>query len=106
MPAAWEGRKPHRPLTARQGPRHLGGVGGEIVGSLSLRSLAEGGKRGVALFIYLLKPVPEIVGEVLREWKSTAASASLHLRKCFTEGLRARSYCSVPRVVLRAVSRD
>ena len=62
MPAAWEGRKPHRPLTARQGPRHLGGVGGEIVGSLSLRSLAEGGKRGVALFIYLLKPVPEIVG--------------------------------------------
>lgn len=91
MPAALEGRNPHRPLTARQRLRHLGGVGGEIVGSLSLRSLAEGGQRGAGLFMYSLKPVPEIVGEVLTEWKSTAASASLHLCKCFTEGLRARS---------------
>lgn len=56
------------------------------MGSLSLRSVAEGGKRGAGLFIYCLKPVPEIVGEVLTEWKSTAASALLHLCKCFTEG--------------------
>lgn len=88
MSAAWEGRSQRRPLPAL-----------EVLQGEPWARCHRGAwwrRAGMGLVVtYFLKLVLEIVGEVLREWKSTATSASLPSCKCFTQG---RSYCSVPGV--------
>lgn len=71
-----------RLLAAPERLPHLGGAGGRVVGSL-VGDHVKGGRREAGLFICFLKSVPEIIEEVLREWKSTVANAPLHYVNAF-----------------------
>ena len=52
------------------------------MGSL-VEDQAKGSRPEAGLFICFLKSVPEMIEEVLREWKSTGANALLHCVNAF-----------------------